>query len=346
MKFLYLQTYTVLLLMTFLGCEQKLVDKPMLLNKGSEKDVFKIKGISLVAPVRVIDSSAMAPVLNVNANSIAIMPYAFCSVANPAVKYNSQGQWWGESDAGVLGTIAIAHSKNLTVMLKPHLWLSRGEYTGKLNFDQDTAWVRWEQTYSDYILHFAQIAQDSKVDLFCFSTELGGPIKARPQFFQTLITAVKAVYKGKITYAGNWDDYANFPFWKQMDYVGVDAYFPISKSATPTIEEITEGWQPHLTKLEKLSKQLKLPIMFTEYGYRNADFAAQAPWEEANTQQNDIAQSNALEGFYTSIKGKSWFAGGYLWKWYVDEPRRRNRTIDFTPQGKKAEVVVKQWYGK
>lgn len=101
---------------------------------------FEIKGICLVAPANKIDGTVLEPIIAVNGNSIAIMPYAFCRNGDPEVKYNHNGQWWGETDAGIITTIQMAHEKNLTVMIKPHLWLSGGDYTGALKFDNDSDW--------------------------------------------------------------------------------------------------------------------------------------------------------------------------------------------------------------
>lgn len=72
---------------------------------------FSIKGISMVAPKRSIDSIALQPILNIHANSIAIMPYAFCTIENPEVRYNQHGQHWGESINGVIDCIRLAHQK-------------------------------------------------------------------------------------------------------------------------------------------------------------------------------------------------------------------------------------------
>ena len=46
----------------------------------------------------------------------------------------------------------------------------------------------------------------------------------------------------------------------------------------------------------------------------------------------------------TFLNGKKWFAGGYVWKWYVEEGRHHKKDIDFTPQNKPAEKLIKNWY--
>ena len=112
---------------------------------------FSIKGISMVAPVTSIDSNALLPLIAINSNSIAVMPYAFCSPENPVIRYNHKGQWWGESDEGVINSIQLAHQKKWSVMLKPHLWIAHGMYTGAFTLQTEKEWQAWEESYLEYI---------------------------------------------------------------------------------------------------------------------------------------------------------------------------------------------------
>jgi hypothetical protein len=195
-------------------------------------------------------------------------------------------------------------------------------------------------------MQFAAIADSMKVEIFCFGTELGAAIKERPQYWKSLIDSVKKLYHGKLTYAANWDDYKVFPFWKNMDYIGVDAYFPLSADKTPSVNSLKKGWEKHSEALREISTKHSRPVLFTEYGYRNVDYGAAEPWKEAEGERNDETQSNAYEAFYQSFAGKDWFAGGYVWKWYLEEGRHGRREIDFTPQGKLATGVIQKWYQK
>lgn len=298
----------------------------------------------MVAPVKPVDSTVLLPIIKLHANSVAIMPYAFCSPDNPEVKYNRNKQWWGENDEGVTASIKMAHDKGLTVMLKPHLWIARGMYTGNFTLSTEKDWQLWENSYQNYALHFAAMADSLKVDLFCIGTELGTAIKERPQFWTALIDTIRQVYGGKLTYAANWDDYRGFPFWQKLDYIGVDAYFPLVTDKTPSVNLLKKAWVKHVAALQKLSEKNNRPVIFTEYGYRNVDNNSAEPWKELEGDKNDEAQANAYEALYQSFAGKSWFMGGYVWKWYVDTGRHHRREIDYTPQGKAAEKVIEDWY--
>jgi hypothetical protein len=319
-------------------------DDTTIITDTKQSSGFAIKGVSMVAPVKPIDETTLQPIINIHANSIAIMPYAFFSLEKPEVKYNQHDQHWGENIDGVIGSIQLAHKMNLSVLLKPHLWIGRGLYTGAFRLNTENDWKIWEDSYQKYMLHFAAVADSMKAEIFCIGTELGASIKERPQFWNSFIDTLKQTYHGKLTYAANWDDYKNVPFWEKLDYIGVDAYFPLANDKTPSVNSLNKGWKKYSDELKRISSTHNRPILFTEYGYRNVDYAGAEPWKENEGNQNNHAQANALEAFYQSFAGKKWFAGGYIWKWYVEKSRHRKRDIDFTPQERPALQVIENWY--
>ncbi len=309
---------------------------------------FKIKGIAVSAPPKKIDSTKFNDLVQLHANSVELMPYAFCRLEDGEVKFNHERQWWGERDEGVLETIRLAHNNKLSVMVKPHLWMARGSFTGAIDFDSEEKWLAFEKSYQNYILHFAALAKQAGAEMFCLGTELETTVTKRSKYFELLIDTVRKVFPGKILYASNWDEYEDFPFWDKLDYIGVDAYFPISASLLPTVDEIIKGWEPIKSKLAALSKKHNKQIVFTEFGYRNSNYTAKEPWSEANNDVNNEAQANALHGLLASFSNEMWFDGGWLWKWHIsdDHWKRESSDIDFSPQGKPAIDVIKNNYGK
>jgi hypothetical protein len=312
------------------------------LSKDSKKGI-DYKGMNLVAPIKEINNTTFEALSKIHINAISLIPYAFVNIDNASVSYNHKKQWWGESTTGIKTCIQKAHVYQMKVMLKPHLWVNHQFYTGNLNFATDSEWENWETDYEKYILEYAQIAQDEKVDLFCFGTELQNPIVKSPQFWIQLIKKIKKIYTGKLTYAANWDDYESVPFWDQMDYIGIDGYFPLSDKENPTVKELEKGWQKHIAKMDLAQKKWHKKILFTEFGYRNSNFATHEPWKENQTVVNNIAQVNAFEALFTSLNHQKWYAGGFAWKWYADEYHKR-KEVDYTPQGKPALEVIAKWY--
>ena len=315
-------------------------------NKHSSKRNDFISGINMEAPPRSIDSSCFTNMHRIGAKWVSIIPFAFSRQGETMVRYNEGRQWWGEREEGIIACIELAHKSNMKVMLKPQLWIGGGVYTGHFKCDTDSSWKVWEGNYLKYILHNATIAQNTKADLFCIGTELDFSVKERPVFWSSLIDSVKKVYKGELTYAANWSCFKEFGSWEKLNYIGIDAYFPLSKSVTPSVDELLVGWQPHYTDIKTFTEQKKLPILFTEYGYRSIDKCADEPWLSNNTAPINLqAQQNAYEALYKQFIPQNWFAGGFLWKWHVEDSKAGGMmNTNYTPQNKPVEITIKKWY--
>ena len=95
-------------------------------------------------------------------------------------------------------------------------------------------WDTWFESYRKNMILYAQLAEQNNVELLCIGTELRTSIKHQPLAWQDLIKDIKKVYFGKLTYAANWDDdIGSYTFWEALDYVGVQAYFPLTKDLKP-----------------------------------------------------------------------------------------------------------------
>lgn len=307
----------------------------------------KINGICLVAPSHKVDTSHIRPLKNVNASWIAVTPYAFSRPGIPNVSYNNKSQWRGETDEGTIETIIAAKKLGLKVMMKPHIWVMGQGWAGEYDLPNDDVWKKWELAYSKYILRFAHISDSLDVEMICIGTEYKNAVVKRPQYWKNLIKEIRTFYDGKITYAANWDNYKNVTFWNDLDYIGVDAYFPICKSKTPTVNELNENWSPIVKELKAFHFQENKPIIFTEFGYRSMDYNAAGHWEmdNKNTSPNMDAQVNSTLAIFNTFWKQDWFAGGFLWKWYPKHNQNGGlNDSHYTPQNKPTESVIRDWY--
>jgi len=309
-----------------------------------------INGVSFVAPPKVLEMDPFTSVVGVNANWVAIMPFAFSDGNTPQVYYDNDRQWWGERSVGILQTIAAAKSRNLKILLKPHVWVKGQGWTGDFILETESDWKQWEKDYTDYILNFALIADSLAVDAFCIGLEYKNVVKERPQFWSELIYKVRKTYGGLITYAANWDNYQNVTFWNEVDFIGINAYFPLSQEKTPSVATLNKSWIKEKQMLFELSKKHRKPIVFTEFGYRSIDKAAGNQWEFEHHRDykgipNFEAQENAYVAVFESFWGEPWFKGGFLWKWYPESLISSDYiNSDYTPQQKPVEKIIQAWY--
>ncbi len=283
----------------------------------------------------------VTPMKEINASWITTMPFGFIRSDSDSVEYNHTWQWYGEKREGVMEIINLCHENDLKVMLKPHIW-SMGQWIGDVEYDTEAEWKNFEDSYLTYALDFAEIAESLNVEAFCIGVEMKKIVQQRPDFWPVLIEGVRAVYSGPITYAANWDNYQNVTFWDQLDFIGIDAYFPVSDSQTPTVEECYTGWKDNFEAIRLLSESLDKKVIFTEYGFRNVDFTGKEPWDQNdNGSYNNEAQENAYKATFARFWKEPWFEGGFFWKWHPkDNEVDGSSNNRFTPQNKPVETLI------
>lgn len=309
----------------------------------------KMNGLSFVSSRDTINESHLKPIIKASANYIALMPFGFIkNLSSPKVNFNGKRQWRGETKGGIKQYASIIKKENIKLMVKPQIWVWHGYYTGDIIMDSEENWKILEDSYEDFIISYAKVAEELKAQVFCIGTELEEFVMNRPQYWKGLIQKVKKVYTGKLTYAANWDEFKRVSFWNELDFIGVDAYFPLSDKKTPTIADFEAGWKPHKIQIKQIQEKYKKPILFTEFGYRSVDYTGKEPWDSNKVEGNINleAQKNATQAIYNQFWKEDWFAGGFLWKWFHNHTEvggeNNNR---FTPQNKPTEKLIRQLYG-
>ncbi|NJX14864.1 glycoside hydrolase family 113 [Tamlana crocina] len=320
----------------------------LLLLQSCTAQVEKINGVSFVASRNAVNEKHVSPVVKLNANYAAVMPFGFVkSLNSTTLTYNTNKQWFGETAKGVKQYVETLQKHHIKIMIKPQIWVWHGEFTGFIKMTSEENWKAFETSYSKFILEYAALAEEVNADIFCIGTELETFIKNRPNFWFQLIKKIKTVYKGKLTYAANWDEFKRTPFWGELDFIGIDAYFPVSDVKTPTFEDAMEGWKNHLPEIKAKQKAFNKPVLFTEFGYRSVDFSGKEPWKSERSMQgvNLEAQVNTTKALFETFWHQDWFAGGFVWKWFINhEQVGGEQNHMFTPQNKPVEKIIKSYY--
>ncbi|QMU66752.1 MAG: glycoside hydrolase [Flavobacteriaceae bacterium] len=320
----------------------------MAFNFLSKGNAQKINGVSFVSSSDSITSKDTNPIVHINANYAALMPFGFIrELSSPEIRFNTKGQWYGEREEGIKQYAHELQKKGIKIMVKPQIWVWRGEYTGFIAMNTKKKWKTLENSYEQFILTYAKTAQEIEADLFCMGTELEKFVSSRPEYWKSLIQKIRNIYKGKLTYAANWDEFKRVTFWSQLDYIGIDAYFPLTDKKTPTVQEFEEGWEQHKKEIKKIQFNYKKSVLFTEFGYRSLDYAGKEPWDSRHVSGsvNLEAQLNGLQAIYNQFWKEDWFAGGFVWKWFHKHHRVGGKNNNrFTPQNKPSELLLKELY--
>jgi len=295
---------------------------------------------------------------------------------SPELRYDNKRAWWGERDAGIIHTTKLAHEKGIKVMLKPHIWImnANGKWRQDIEMKNEADWKKWFDSYEKIIVDFAKVAELAKIESLCIGTELHIATTLHTQRWIVIINKIKAVYSGELTYAANWyKEYEEIEFWNHLDYIGVQAYFPLSDKNAPSISELKEGWSKHKPQLSAIASKFNKPIIFTEVGYRNTTNAAIEPWLWPRSESNkdvtidDRFQAACYTAMLESLWEEDWFGGTYIWKWFHGTPtmtieeklkswtasakkraeekgNKAYKDIRFSPQGRAAETTLGEWY--
>ena len=251
-------------------------------------------------------------------------------------------------DADLIHVINQAHSLGLKVMLKPHVDLANDSTHWRGQIGQgftEAQWTTWFASYQAFIDHYAQLAQTYGADQFCVGTELSAT-QSRTTQWRAVVTSVRSLYSGSITYAANSGDEAGLSWWDTVDFIGVDAYYPLTNKSNPTIAELTAGWTPYTTTLANLASTWSKKILFTEIGYRSQDAANQHPWDYQIGGVIDLQeQADTYQAAFESVFNQPWFAGMYWWSWGTDPFEGGPCDDGYSPHTKPAEDVLRSWYG-
>ena len=312
--------------------------------------VFDIRSVTLDARHR--PEPELLPHLHrLGVTHLTLVSFGWQRAADdPHVRVDTSDGWYSESHRGIRTLARRADSLGMDVILKPHIWIGgydEQQDRSEIAFDSEAAWARWTRSYRRFLMIYARLATEIDADVLVLGTELTSVATTRPDFFRTLADTARTVYDGKLTYAANWhEEYHTIPFWDALDYVGVQAYFPLVNTPNPSLDTLQARWHTHRQALAQVHRQTDTPVLLTEVGYRSARTAAEAPWqwpeEDDGVAPDSALQARCYRAFLSTMRETSWFAGAIVWKWH---PRAaRQEPTAFTPQGKPAERVLYRWF--
>ncbi|HET7293467.1 MAG TPA: hypothetical protein VFM88_13660 [Vicinamibacteria bacterium] len=316
-----------------------------LLQGGTEAPA-PMRGVSWEGG-RATSAAALDPLRELGADWISQTPFGWCrSVDDPEIRFAGERGLWGETDAGLVATARWARERGLRTLLKPHLWVRRA-WVGELEMQSEEDWRRFFASYEAFILHYARLAEAHGMEALAVGTELPRASRRTADWVR-LVARVRAAYRGRLTYCANWHEAEDVGFWSVLDFVGVQAYYPLRVGAA-RVETIRRAWDPIVNRLEALHDRTGKPIVFTEVGYKSLRGSLAEPWRWGTDGEADYAlQRDAYAAMFASVWERPWFGGAFIWKWHPDlgapttPPLGRER--DFTPQGKPALDVIRSYY--
>jgi hypothetical protein len=244
-------------------------------------------------------------------------------------------------------TIDQAHAAGLKVMLVPHLWVEKGGWRALIDPGDDAGWTRWSASYRRFLLHWTEVAQAKKVDLLSVGVELRSWVTtSRVASFRAIIEDVRARYDGPLTYSANWDDVAQTLIWDELDLIGINAFYPLTKKEDARYVDLAVGARAVAADLAQLASTWQRPVVLTEMGYTTRIDPALRPWEWPDKMSDvtidERAQAIAYRALLAPLVDEPWCAGFFVWRTYAD-PQDVSQEAEwgFSPRGKMAELVLR-----
>jgi hypothetical protein len=285
---------------------------------------------------------------SLGSNAVAIVPYSFMREPSMPARIPVVKSPGSENDESVIHTAFQAQKKGMFVLMKPQIWLGRGNWTGDVAMQNEADWQAFFKAYHHWISHYALLAEIYRWDMLCIGTELVQTTLTQQADWRALIRRIRGLYGGKITYAANWgDEFENVAFWDDLDAIGLNCYYPLCEKDGASDQDLRRGFSKVVQKIEKVSGRFQKPVMFTEIGFPSSE----APWKSPHVDRNGAPfngehQRRCYEIVFEGIEGKPWCRGIFWWKFPTHPHHRGTENTGFTPYEKPAEAVVREWFAR
>jgi len=297
-----------------------------------------------------IDSMAAT---NIEWISVCVWWFQETVTSTEIFPFEEDDEWGTPTDSSIAYLVQYAHARGISIMLKPMVDPMDGAWRADIN---PTSWNAWFDSYRSMIAHYAALAESLNIEQFSIGCEYLSSSAAHADQWLRVIDTVRALYSGPITYAANWwEEFEYINWFDSLDAIGIDAYFHVSDHGNPTVSEIIDGWAEHIEAMETYLDTMGLtgkPVIFTEIGCGSYTGATMTPWnwDYTGVTINQQEQADYYEALFQAVYPRPWIKGFFLWAW--DNPSVSDYrwggaeyAVGFTPNGKLAQEVLRNWYG-
>ncbi len=238
--------------------------------------------------------------------------------------------------------IQYAHQKGLSVFLFPTLHiqhLGHKEWRGVLKPQDPELWWR---NYTKLMRFYTDLAREYQVEVLSIGSELCA-MESDYEHWSKIVRYARKNYSGLLTYSANWDHYHNITFMKELDYLGINAYFGLTQKNDPTLDELLQSWKPAKGRIEEAYKEYEKPIVITEIGYPSVDGANSHPWNYFSKSQIDLKEQELCYQAFVKTwdPPPAYLHAVYFYNWWGPGG---SLDRDYTPRGKPAAAVLEKWY--
>jgi hypothetical protein len=249
---------------------------------------------------------------------------------------------YSATPATVAHAIERCHQLGMKVMLKPNVDVKDSNHWRGDIIPSDA----WFAEYHTFINYWADLAEHYNVELLSIGCELvtTDPCAAS---WRSVANDVRTHYSGPLVYSSNWGSETVVQWWDAVDYIGIDAYWPLTSKNNPTLDELKTAWNSRANSIQSW-RNANWPtkkVIFTEVGYGSFDGANQQPWAGGGSAPVDLQeQADCYQALITVCRSRDWWAGVFWWMWEINPNAGGPTDKGHTPQNKPAEDILSYYY--
>ena len=271
------------------------------------------------------------------ANFIMLVPCGLQATAHSEViRYDTEATM---SDSELIAIIRYAKKLGFNVGLKPTCNCKDGTWRAYINFFDDDVpnepnWKNWFSYYTDFQLHYADIAKAEGVDMFVCGCEMVMAEK-REDDWRALIKRLRRAYNGILTYNADKYQEGHVKFWDELDAISSSGYYPLGE------------WDKELNRIEAIVKEYDLPFFFSEVGCMSSSGASAIPHDwSLRTPANPKEQERWFESMFFATSNRPWIVGEVVWCWSATPYALKKAAVDWGYDifGKPAENVINRYF--
>ena len=291
-------------------------------------------------------TEALEKMKGLGSNAMAIVPYSFIRDKNQPIPFRFSDNAGSENDASIVHSTFQAEKLGMITLLKPQVFAGNS-WPGDVEMLKEKDWDAFFNYYRKWIRHYAFLAEIHQMDALCVGVEFTKATLSHEEDWRKIFRSLRGLYQGKLTYAANWGaEFEKVGFWDELDFIGLNCYYPLSKNDTPDKAEMIANFDSIKTKIKKVYAKFKKPIVFTEIGFRSINAPWKNPHAEGDDSFNTADQKLCYEVVFEGIADEPWCGGILWWKFPSYLEYRGIENSAFTPNNKPAEETVKEWFSK
>ena len=230
------------------------------------------------------------------------------------------------------------HAAGIRVMLKPMLEPLDSVWRGDIRHKRGMGIIAdissdpvtpWFESYREFILRYADLAEKEKCEVFCIGCELDG-MENYCQEWSDTVKMVRQHYSGLVTFntTMSFSQSRGRAWFRDLDFIGFSGYFKVGPNdRTSSRKEMAKNWEKWKNKLKEFHEWVGKPVFFAEMGTRPLVGAAGITGDFNRTSPVYSEQEQA--DYYSSaldvLDTEDWFLGSVWWK--LEEFQKRPNYI-------------------